>query len=101
MPKTRVAVVGLGLLGGSIGLALSRSAGPWHVIGVDRDEGTVGKAIAAGAVDAGTTDIGQGVHDADLVVFATPVRDRAGSYPHRGAGYEKRRRRYRRRQYES
>lgn len=74
VPKTRVAVVGLGLLGGSIGLALSRSAGRWHVVGVDRDEGTVGKAIAAGAVDAGTTDIGQGVHDADLVVFATPVR---------------------------
>jgi len=69
-----VAVVGLGLLGGSIGLALGRAPGARRVVGVARDERVVQRALSLGMIDTGTTDLLHGVREADLVVFATPVR---------------------------
>lgn len=72
-----MAIVGLGLLGGSIALALKHrepSNERWHVTGIAKDEPTLKQAIALGAIDDGTTDIQTGVAEADLVVFATPVR---------------------------
>ena len=59
-------VVGVGLIGGSVGLAL-RQAG-WHVTGVDHDETRLAEAVAVGAVDeAGAPG------PCDLAVVATPV----------------------------
>lgn len=76
----RVAIVGLGLLGGSIALALKeRSAGAgaregqWHVTGIAREKETVQQALAMGALDDGTTNMKLGVAEADVVVIATPV----------------------------
>lgn len=72
----RVAVIGLGLLGGSLALALKQRepvSPPWHVVGVARDEETAARALAIGAVDEATTNAAAGVADADVVVFATPV----------------------------
>lgn len=74
MAPAAVAVVGLGLLGGSIGLALGRRPGARRVVGVARDRRTIEKALAFGAIDEGTTSLEEGVREADLVVFATPVR---------------------------
>lgn len=74
MAQVKVAIVGLGLLGGSIGLALGREDGTGPVIGVARDEETIARAHALGMIDEGTTDLAAGVEDADLIVFATPVR---------------------------
>jgi prephenate dehydrogenase len=62
----RAGVVGMGLIGGSIGLAL-RLAG-WFVTGADVDEGTAGRALALGAVDALGLDPG-----AAVTFIATPV----------------------------
>lgn len=59
-------VVGTGLIGGSVGLAL-RSVG-WHVTGVDSDEAIVARALEIGAVDA----IGE-PGPCDLAIVATPV----------------------------
>ena len=67
----RAMVIGTGLIGGSVGMAL-RSAG-WHVTGTDADPGTAARAVALGALDAVGED-----HDADLVVVATPVHVAAG-----------------------
>ena len=62
----RAGVVGLGLIGGSIGLAL-RQAG-WFVTGTDLDEPTTARALALGAIDA------IGIDPAATVTFvATPV----------------------------
>lgn len=61
------------MIGGSIGLALGRTPGVRRV-GIDRDEAALAKAVAAGAVDAATTDVADGVRDADIVVLAVPVR---------------------------
>lgn len=62
----RALVVGTGLIGGSIGLAL-RARG-WHVTGRDRDERRAQQAVALGALDAVGPD-----PDAELVFVATPV----------------------------
>ena len=59
-------VVGTGLIGGSVGLAL-RSAG-WHVTGVERDAKTAARALDIGAVD----EVGP-PGPCDLAVIATPV----------------------------
>lgn len=66
-PPRRAAVVGTGLIGASVGLAL-RAAG-WHVTGADRDPGVERAALAACALDAVGTDL-----DAELTVVAVPVR---------------------------
>jgi prephenate dehydrogenase len=63
----RAAVVGTGLIGGSIGLALRRAG--WHVTGQDADEQATATAVAMGAVDAVGTD-----PDAEVTFVATPVR---------------------------
>ena len=64
--RRRAAVVGIGLIGGSIGLALRRSG--WHVTGQDRDPAIAARALALGAVDAIGAD-GQ----AEITFVATPV----------------------------
>ena len=69
---SRICIVGLGLMGGSLAWALRPHVSA--LVGVDRDEETVAAALAAGVIDAGTTDFAAGVQSADLVVLATPVR---------------------------
>jgi prephenate dehydrogenase len=72
LPEARVTVVGLGLMGGSLAGALQSQCG--EVIGVDRDPETLTTALHRGFVDWTTTDIAEGVKEADIVVLATPVR---------------------------
>ena len=59
-------VVGVGLIGGSVGLALRRAG--WRVVGVEPDPERAAAALEAGAVD----EIG-GLGECDLAVIATPV----------------------------
>jgi len=63
----RANVVGVGLIGGSIGLAL-RAQG-WHVSGVDHDDARTARGVALGVLD----DVGLDA-DAELTFVATPVR---------------------------
>ena len=67
----RATIVGTGLIGGSVGIAL-RERG-WHVSGVDAEPGVAARAVALGALTAEGTD-----RSADLVVVATPVHAAAG-----------------------
>jgi prephenate dehydrogenase len=67
----KATLVGTGLIGGSIGLALRRAG--WEVVGTDRDEGRAAEAVAHGALD----EIGEDP-SADLTVVATPVGSVAG-----------------------
>lgn len=62
----RVNIVGCGLIGGSVGLAL-RDAG-WHVSAVDSDPGIASQAIGLGAADVIGLD-----PDADVTIVASPV----------------------------
>jgi len=71
-PFRRVAIVGMGLIGGSIGLAVRRSLRGARVVGIDRDE-VLRKARARGALHEGTTSLAKGLAGADPVVLALPV----------------------------
>jgi prephenate dehydrogenase len=74
MPAShRVAIVGVGLIGGSIGLALRERRLAEEVVGVGRRPASLDKAKARGSVDRATTNLVDGVADADWVVVATPV----------------------------
>lgn len=69
----QVTIVGLGLIGGSAGMAAKRRRLARTVVGLSRSMATVRRARARGAIDWGTTDPARAVRDADLVVLATPV----------------------------
>jgi len=74
MPTFRnVAVVGVGLIGGSIGLALRERGLAGEVIGVGRRQVSLDKALSCGILDRATTDLAEGVRSAEIVVVATPV----------------------------
>ena len=67
-----LAIVGLGLMGGSLALAMRPHAD--FISGVDGDEKARGDALARGMVDCATADLRQGVNQADVVILAAPVR---------------------------
>ena len=70
----RAVIVGVGLIGGSVGLAL-RDEG-WHVVGVDRDTARLDDAVARGVIDEiGSLDA---LPAGDLGVVATPADSVAG-----------------------
>jgi prephenate dehydrogenase len=70
----RVAIIGLGLIGGSIGLALKQLAKPdWQIIGYARRPEVTSKALSSGIVDRIERSIAETVKKADLVIIATPV----------------------------
>ncbi len=68
-----IAIVGVGLLGGSVGLAARRRRLAREVIGIGRRSSTLAKAKSCGAINRGTTSLVRGVADADLIVVATPL----------------------------
>ncbi|HKX18057.1 MAG TPA: prephenate dehydrogenase/arogenate dehydrogenase family protein, partial [bacterium] len=72
VPFNRAAIIGVGLIGGSLGMAMRARRLAREVIGVARVPETIGTARARGAIDRGTTDPVEGVAGADLVVLATP-----------------------------
>ena len=67
-----ISIVGLGLMGGSWGLALKQRGFPGCRVGCDRPD-VLNHALAAGAVDEGSADLPTAVRDADLIILATPV----------------------------
>lgn len=69
----KVTLVGVGLLGGSLGLALKARKLVGHVEGYVRRAASVTECEQLGVVDHATTDLLVAVRDADLVVFCTPL----------------------------
>lgn len=74
----KAVIIGVGLIGGSLGMALLNRGLAGHVTGVDIDRANLELAMELEAVHDGTTDTGKAVPDADLVVVATPVGLTAG-----------------------
>lgn len=69
----RIVIIGLGLIGGSMGLALKQAdPGETEVVGYTRSAETSTKAVKLGAVDRMETNIASAVYKADLVILATP-----------------------------
>ncbi|NBC11180.1 MAG: prephenate dehydrogenase/arogenate dehydrogenase family protein [Planctomycetes bacterium] len=69
----RVAIIGTGLLGASVGLALRRLGLAQRVIGVGRTTDTLVEAQALGAIDEGTDDYAAALADTSLCVIAVPL----------------------------
>jgi prephenate dehydrogenase len=67
-----VAIAGVGLIGGSLGMALRERGLARRVIGIPRRQATIDEALSVGAIDEGSTDLAA-TADADLVVLAAPV----------------------------
>src|SRR5947208_16367606 len=73
----RIGIVGLGLIGGSLALALRRLRHSIDVTGVARRTESSAAAVTSGAVDQASTDLSD-VSDCDIVVIATPIDQIAG-----------------------
>jgi prephenate dehydrogenase len=69
----KVTLVGVGLLGGSLGLALKRRRLVEEVVGFVRRAASVGECESFGAVDVATRDLRRAVAGADLIVLCTPI----------------------------
>jgi prephenate dehydrogenase len=69
----RLAIVGVGLLGGSVAQAARAAGLARSIVGVGRDRQRLAPAVADGTLDEVTTDLGEGVRGADFVVLAAPV----------------------------
>lgn len=74
MKFNKIAIIGVGLIGGSIGLAIRKRRLAKEVVGVFRHNSTLKRALKHKAVDKGTMDVKHGVKDAELVILAAPVR---------------------------
>ena len=69
----RVAILGTGLIGGSVGLALKAARPAMKVIGYDTEHPSAEAAVARGAIDHATLSVEEATTDADLVLLCMPV----------------------------
>ena len=73
MPFQKITIIGVGLLGGSIGLAAKTRRLAREVAGYVRRPASLKDCEKAGAVDYATTDLLAAVSNADLVILCTPL----------------------------
>ncbi len=69
---SRAAIIGVGLIGGSLGLAVRARRLVGEVVGIDESQDRLEQARRLGAVDA-AAGLAEGVRSADLIVLAVPV----------------------------
>ena len=69
----KITLIGVGLLGGSVGLAAKKRGVAGCVAGLVRRSESIDECLAIGAVDEATQDLAEAVEGASLVVLCTPV----------------------------
>jgi len=69
----RLCIIGVGLIGGSIGMGVRQRGLALHVVGAGRSAERLQLALQAGAIDSATTSLQEAVTGADMVVVCTPV----------------------------
>lgn len=69
-----IAIVGLGLMGGSLAAVLRKKLPKARIIGISRSRTALKKAVLQGWIHEGTSDLEAGVRLADLIVLCTPVQ---------------------------
>ena len=69
----KISIIGVGLIGGSLGLALKEKNPNFKIVGIDKQQ-IIEKAIARDAIDEGTVNLEEGIKEADIVIIATPVK---------------------------
>lgn len=73
MQPERLTIIGVGLLGGSIGLAIKSILTDCQIIGYGHRATTLDTAIQTGAIDRAAASLPDSVRSADLVILCTPV----------------------------
>jgi prephenate dehydrogenase len=73
VPWQNITLIGVGLLGGSLGLAVKQRRLAEHVVGFVRRRESIAECMRVGAVDTATDDLAQAVGGADLVILCTPL----------------------------
>ena len=69
----KLAIIGVGLIGGSLARALRAAGQVDRVVGCGRGEANLQRAVQLGVIDAYTHDVGEAVSDADMVFVAVPL----------------------------
>ncbi|HMM45407.1 MAG TPA: prephenate dehydrogenase/arogenate dehydrogenase family protein [Candidatus Macondimonas sp.] len=69
----RLCVIGVGLIGGSLALALRRAGYCGQIVGAGRNAAHLARAVELGVIDGYDLDLGQAVTGADMVVLAVPM----------------------------
>lgn len=69
----KLVIFGVGLIGGSVALALKKHAGAPLIVGIGRSAESLGKAKNLGVIDALETNIHAACSDADMILIAAPV----------------------------
>jgi prephenate dehydrogenase len=69
----KLVIFGVGLIGGSVALALKKTKTPVTIVGVGRSTESLQTALDLGVIDADTSDVAAAIKDADLVLIAAPV----------------------------
>ncbi|MET0105040.1 MAG: prephenate dehydrogenase/arogenate dehydrogenase family protein [Sedimenticola sp.] len=69
----RLAVIGVGLIGGSLARALRQSGEVGEVVGCGRGKANLEKAVELGVIDRYTHDVGEAVEGADMVFLSVPL----------------------------
>ncbi|MBF0484732.1 MAG: prephenate dehydrogenase/arogenate dehydrogenase family protein [Candidatus Omnitrophica bacterium] len=72
-PFRQITIIGVGMMGGSLGLAIKKHKLAKEVVGLSFQQSSLIKAMKIGAVDVATTDLAKAVRNADLLILATPV----------------------------
>jgi prephenate dehydrogenase len=73
----KIVIFGVGLIGGSVALALKKAGHSAHVVGVGRTQASLNEALKLKVIDTLETDIGKALEGADLVLIAAPVAQTA------------------------
>lgn len=69
----RLAIIGVGLIGGSLARAVRKAGGCTEVVGCGRNTSHLEKAVSLGVIDRFETDVAAAVEGADMVVVAVPL----------------------------
>jgi prephenate dehydrogenase len=72
MPIRQITIIGTGLIGGSLGLALRQAGFTGAIVGCDKPD-VLDTAVTRGAIDRGASDPREAASESDIVVLATPV----------------------------
>jgi prephenate dehydrogenase len=73
----KLVIFGVGLIGGSVALALKKAGSNAHIVGVGRSEKSLNEALKLNVIDALETNIHKACSDADLILIAAPVAQTA------------------------
>jgi prephenate dehydrogenase len=69
----KLVIFGVGLIGGSVALALKKTQNTAEIVGVGRSAESLQTALDLGVIDLATSDIAAAVKDADIILIAAPV----------------------------